>query len=279
MADHFPQLFSEQDAIPAPGGSHQAVTESAEALYWALTRGETFGEDSLDTDFFNSNEVRDTDNDGLLEFVDAWGNPLRYYRWPTRLIRPAPAGLEGTPNRYPIIYDPIATPGLFAAARGLIGSLRTNHQHWVTGTAYEVGDFVVPATPNDRMYRCTVAGTSGATEPSETVVGQEVSDATVTWEVVFDPLAQDGDDEFGATSNFDAAGMADFESNYHTVDTYHVPLIVSAGEDGATNPGNALGLYEPYDTTNYGNLAQPIIDGEVYLLDNVTNQNLRAGGN
>jgi hypothetical protein len=33
-------------------------------------------------DDFRDNEVQDTDGDGLLEFVDAWGEPLQFYRWP-----------------------------------------------------------------------------------------------------------------------------------------------------------------------------------------------------
>ena len=35
-------------------------------------------------------EIVDTDGDGLMEIVDAWGQPLRFYRWPTCLFRPAP---------------------------------------------------------------------------------------------------------------------------------------------------------------------------------------------
>ena len=27
-------------------------------------------------------EVQDTDGDGLPEFVDAWGQPLQFFRWP-----------------------------------------------------------------------------------------------------------------------------------------------------------------------------------------------------
>ena len=30
---------------------------------------------------FHGSEVADTDGDGLLEFVDAWGNPIRFLRW------------------------------------------------------------------------------------------------------------------------------------------------------------------------------------------------------
>lgn len=42
-----------------------------------------------DSSEFSASEVGDTDGDGRLEFLDAWGNPLLFYRWPTRLLRPA----------------------------------------------------------------------------------------------------------------------------------------------------------------------------------------------
>ncbi len=37
---------------------------------------------AFDKDDFTSKEVQDTDGDGLMEFVDAWGEPLQFYRWP-----------------------------------------------------------------------------------------------------------------------------------------------------------------------------------------------------
>ncbi|GAG80572.1 unnamed protein product, partial [marine sediment metagenome] len=36
---------------------------------------------------------------------------------------------------------------------------------WKASTAYSLGDVVEPTTPNDYVYECTTAGTSGATEP------------------------------------------------------------------------------------------------------------------
>ena len=77
------------------------------------------------------------------------------------------------------------------------------------------------------------------------------------------------------------------ETKYHTPDTFHSPLIVSAGKDGQ------LGLYEPNDSANFGNLAQYNDDlngngtareaADLALMqdviaDNVTNRNKRAGG-
>ncbi len=36
----------------------------------------------FNADDFTNKEVQDTDHDGLPEFVDAWGEPLYFYRWP-----------------------------------------------------------------------------------------------------------------------------------------------------------------------------------------------------
>lgn len=36
---------------------------------------------------------------------------------------------------------------------------------WTPSTAYSVGDTIVPTTPNGRVYRCVIAGTSLTTEP------------------------------------------------------------------------------------------------------------------
>lgn len=94
----FPQNFAESPGanlatLPITGvtynsGSHDPKTESAALLYWILTNSEVYGVAPVDESEFSSSEVQDTDGDGLKEFVDGWGRPLRYYRWPTHLIRP-----------------------------------------------------------------------------------------------------------------------------------------------------------------------------------------------
>jgi len=51
-----------------------------------------------------------------------------------------------------------------------------------TETSYEVGDYVVPTSPNDHFYKCTEAGTSAASEPTWPTDGSTVTDDTVTWQ-------------------------------------------------------------------------------------------------
>ncbi len=50
---------------------------------------------------FHSTEIGDTDGDGLREFIDAWGNPIRYLRWPAGYIPPDPPGSED----YDVVTD------------------------------------------------------------------------------------------------------------------------------------------------------------------------------
>jgi hypothetical protein len=53
---------------------------------------------------------------------------------------------------------------------------------WVTLTAYVVGDVVRPTVGNGHLYKCIVAGTTAAGQPTwPTVAGQTVVDGTVTW--------------------------------------------------------------------------------------------------
>jgi type II secretory pathway pseudopilin PulG len=70
-----------------PNAGAIPVLDSSEILYDFLTQSNALGDTPVANDTFSPAEVKDTDNDGLPEFIDAWGNPLRFYRWPTRLFR------------------------------------------------------------------------------------------------------------------------------------------------------------------------------------------------
>jgi prepilin-type N-terminal cleavage/methylation domain-containing protein len=69
-------------AMLARLGKHTHKTARAEMLYALLVEGQGPFGSVFSPDDFRDNEVKDTDGDGLPEFVDAWGEPLQFYRWP-----------------------------------------------------------------------------------------------------------------------------------------------------------------------------------------------------
>jgi hypothetical protein len=59
---------------------------------------------------------------------------------------------------------------------------------WAAATDHAPGDRVIPTAPNGRVYRCRLAGTSGATEPDwgdvdDAYLGRQVEDGDdLVWE-------------------------------------------------------------------------------------------------
>ncbi len=67
-------------------GKHTHKTARSEMLYATLVEGVGPLGSVFTPDDFTDREVRDTDGDGLPEFVDAWGEPIQFYRWPVHHI-------------------------------------------------------------------------------------------------------------------------------------------------------------------------------------------------
>jgi type II secretory pathway pseudopilin PulG len=63
-------------------GNHTHNTARSEMLYAILVEGQGPWGTVFNKDDFTDREVQDTDGDGLPEFVDAWGQPLQFFRWP-----------------------------------------------------------------------------------------------------------------------------------------------------------------------------------------------------
>ena len=68
--------------VQAHLGNHTHSTARSEMLYALLVEGGGPLGSVFSRDEFTDREVQDTDGDGLPEFVDAWGQPLQFYRWP-----------------------------------------------------------------------------------------------------------------------------------------------------------------------------------------------------
>jgi hypothetical protein len=229
---------------------HRPDTESSELLYFALTASTSYGITPVDTDYFTNREVADTDGDGLPEFIDAWGRPLRYYRWPTRLIDLT------APNPF---LPNLANESDNTDTRVIGGAERQITSLLVRGLTPPPITLPNGALPRDLLL----------IDPDDPV-GRLYSELERS-------DGSNGNTPFSVEYN---------EANYHTPETFHAPLIVSAG------PDEQLGLREPTETDLpngiFGNLAQlagttvqspqPSSSTIDALTDNISNLNRRAGG-
>lgn len=253
-----PAIVAEVAARFAAGAS-TPETESSELLYFALIKSASYGAAAVDSDRFTENEVRDTDGDGLPEFIDAWGQPLRYYRWPTRLIDTNP----------PVPFQP---------------DLANNN---------DLTDVLVNVDTDNNGTPDTIIGTRQITSEERSIANLLLKGLPPAPSMLpnnalpRDLLLIDPDDPVGrlyaelehlnGTNGKPTLALEFNEAKYHTPDTFHAPLVVSAGPDGV------LGLYEPHDTGNFGNLAaynstltlSQMIDA---ISDNITSRNKLSGG-
>ncbi|NNJ26891.1 type II secretion system protein [Alienimonas chondri] len=230
-------------------------TASSEALLLFLTQGETYGVADTDEDAFKESELADADGDGLREIVDGFGNPIRFYRWPTRLIRPAPdadnnglvseaeAQADNTDGRWPMsAYGTTESAGSTAA---LLGSTLPSREFG------DAGEITADATNGDPFL--PTLGSALRSDPDDRFAQIHFGFATIFRRALTNPA-----DPY---SDMPALGK-DFERLFHTPTTFYSPIAVSAGADGE------LGLYEPQDRENFGHLAQ--FKEPVAALDNLT---------
>ncbi len=95
--------------------AHQQHTARSEMLYALLVEGQGPLGSVFNRDDFTDKEVKDTDGDGLPEFVDAWGQPLLFFRWPVLyhsdfqrgqvIIDDPTTGLPGLTQPYASVFD------------------------------------------------------------------------------------------------------------------------------------------------------------------------------
>lgn len=227
-------------------------TEHSEVLYLSLTKLDSFGVEAADISEFKSNELKDTDSNGIPEFVDGWESPIRFYRWPTRLVRPVLSGGYGE-------------------AQYLNDNSSSNHEDWSYQHAIPAG-----LAYNTDGASLTVLITTPPVAPASASppnLAQEHNYAFAKDPSDLRHRLHPGESAFSSNFSQWNAFTTWMEKNIHTPDCYHIPLLVSAGQD------RVLGLLEPTDSDNFGHLAQPNKSTLGALLDDITNRNLKAGGN
>jgi hypothetical protein len=96
---------ADQATITAHLNNHTHKTARAEMLYSLLTEGfGPFGS-AFTPDDFTSREVQDTDGDGLPEFVDPWGQPIQFFRWPIDYHSDTQKGFNPDPSKLYGVYS------------------------------------------------------------------------------------------------------------------------------------------------------------------------------
>lgn len=108
-----------------------------------------------------------------------------------------------------------------------------------TSTVYSLGRIVRPSTGNGYLYRASVAGTSGGSAPTwPTVVGQTVTDGTVTWTNVGQVIIQwDAADPSWAASTITARYGVLYNRTPASDATRPLMGLIDFGSDKSTSSG------------------------------------------
>jgi len=143
------KLLQQSKAFPVVPPQKPSETSACLILALSINRGGA----AINPDTFGSSVV-DTDADGLREFVDGWGNPLYFYRFPTpqnwndlQLTNTAPAGSREAnfcdpidPNGTLLDPPPPTPPTWPAASRAAFEAL----VHKISPTGKPPANYVIP---------------------------------------------------------------------------------------------------------------------------------------
>jgi prepilin-type N-terminal cleavage/methylation domain-containing protein len=192
---------------------HTHKTARSEMLYAILVEGGgTYGS-SFDKDDFTAREVQDTDGDGLMEFVDAWGEPLQFYRWP-------------------ILYRSDAQKGFPDVAK-LTLDLANSQKPGPYSSAYETRE-QNPIDPNQTLLAPAWWGSTFNSAHPLAAAGGGISGAALTFMTHFGPCLVDPTAlNAGAASNTTFWDRSTTTTNgYYSRRAYYSRfLILSAGPD------------------------------------------------
>lgn len=87
----------------------RSENESAECLYMIMTTG--MADENSGGEYFSERDIGDTDGDGMPEFIDAWGNPIEWIRWPAGFTSPL----------QPVVNEPLDLNNIVQATNIILG--------------------------------------------------------------------------------------------------------------------------------------------------------------
>jgi prepilin-type N-terminal cleavage/methylation domain-containing protein len=97
------------DVFQGPIPNWEVNNANSELLYLVVEDSTINGSSAME--LFGRTEVADTDNDGFLEFIDAYRRPIRWVRWPSGF----PSTLRYHPDLLdPALIDPVTKVSRFA---------------------------------------------------------------------------------------------------------------------------------------------------------------------
>lgn len=219
-----------------PMDQWEAAVQSSELLYLIVANSNYGGSSALE--FFRPSEIGDSDEDGLLEFIDAWGQPISWIRWP--------AGYPGDLVRYADrdAMDPLQTDWRNRP-------LATIEEDWRTRTLVPL----IVSAGDDGQYGVTF-------DFRPTAGGPGIAYATMTW-----PM--------GPTANLPYAGVS---GAHYSAGTYYYPDPFATWDyqNSVMNGPNSQVPYpethvDGYRANQIGSI--PSI-GREFATDNITNHDI-----
>ena len=207
------------------------INQGAEMLYLIVMQSLAGDEDSRDV--FKPDNIGDVDNDGMPEFIDGWGRPIKFLRWAPGLI----SDLQILARA--VVSNATPNSGTTTVTASGLGLSATNGAY--VGGAMGIIDANPPA-PNTNLSPKPIFGTRMAR-----ITGYTYSGGTGTFTCAGSPAGQAFNGQPPSSGNtivimapdpFDPTDIQRIsEPRYYAPDKYVpsfaiYPFIYSAGPDG-----------------------------------------------
>lgn len=130
-------------------------------------------------------------NDGEIKFRKGWSGQVQFTQ--STFTAEVTGITQRLRTKFLRTFQPMCDFDLGSSGKPASCRVRLDPPVWTASTAVtvrltrqaETGSVVKPTTPNGRHFKCTVAGTTGGTEPTwNTTIGATTTDGTATWEAI-----------------------------------------------------------------------------------------------
>lgn len=155
--------------------------QGAECLYMIVSRIEV-GEASA-LEFFSESEIGDVDGDGMPEILDAWGNPIEFFRWAPGFV-PSPLQ-SGDVSQRTDVFDVTAVDRFDRDGNGTLNGIdRTFYLFPLIVSAGPDGAYDLPKT--EVIYATTIPPNDPYVIPSSGIRVGTPSDANANGVLEYD---------------------------------------------------------------------------------------------